>query len=348
MYNRVDYEIVVQDNSDSDEILHYIEQLNDSRIKYKRIPERINSVINMNLAVEAATGKFVTMIGDDDYVLPELFEALDIMEKKDLDCISPNHYDAFLWNVDNDKSLGTYITFPKTYRYSRFHPKDELTKFLRNGLISYQSFKLPKLYHGLVRRDKLEIIKKKTGHIIGGLSPDIYLAVGLSFIIDKCEMCYFPLTIQGISPSSTAYAGMHGTHKGNLSQAPHLYKRGEYKWNERIPKVYSVETIWADSALCAIEEISEDSKLWIELFNKNYFDTVFHLNNSNIKKFFPAEFKNHPLSCKCGYKFLYRKYKSKFRSLMWRIHGRKKYVGTKGWDGVYERVSKEYTIREAE
>lgn len=336
-------EIIIQDNSDSHDIDNYINSLNDNRIVYNRVPKRINSVLNMNQAVELASGKYVTMIGDDDFVLPTLYAAVEIMEIEGYDCLSPRHYDAFLWDShQSDREYGTYIRYPQKDKIITVDPLAELAQCLKRGLISYQSYNLPKLYHGVVKRERLKEIQERTGHTIGGLSPDIYLAVSLSFTVKSCAVCYYPLTIQGISPTSTAYAGMHGTHKGRLEDAPHLYERGEYHWNPLIPKVYSVETIWADSALCAIMENSKNPSEWVELFNQQYFDSVFYVNNYSLKSQFPYEFDVHSFNLIQGSRYLLGKYKSKFRSLLWRIHGREKYAHLLGWSGVMEVIKKKY------
>jgi hypothetical protein len=38
-----------------------------------------------------------------------------------------------------------------------------------------------------------------------------------------------------------------------LEDAPHLRDRGEYHWSEAIPRVYTLETLWADSGIAALQ-----------------------------------------------------------------------------------------------
>ena len=42
---------------------------------------------------------------------------------------------------------------------------------------------------------------------------------------------------------------------GKLEDAPHFRGHESYEWDSRIPKFYSVETIWGDSALAAVKSI---------------------------------------------------------------------------------------------
>ena len=73
----------------------------------------------------------------------------------------------------------------------------EVEKLMKTGAQNYMELNLPKLYHGIVKRKYLNLIKEKTGNFIGGLSPDIYLAVALSTLIKKIIKIDYPLTIFG-------------------------------------------------------------------------------------------------------------------------------------------------------
>ena len=64
-FDEQDFELIIQDNSDTTRILDYLKKNQDSRLKYNYLPERINSVKNMDYAISMAK-EYITMIGDDD------------------------------------------------------------------------------------------------------------------------------------------------------------------------------------------------------------------------------------------------------------------------------------------
>src|SRR6266487_3404385 len=72
-----DLEVVVQDNSDSDELGRSLqEQFTDERLRYAYEGGRMSVVENCNRALSRATGEYVTLLGDDDGVNPEIIDAV--------------------------------------------------------------------------------------------------------------------------------------------------------------------------------------------------------------------------------------------------------------------------------
>ena len=67
--NSAELEIVIQDNTDSNEdFLVFLKELNDSRIKYFHSTDFMNTATNSDLAVLNSTGEYLCYIGDDDCV----------------------------------------------------------------------------------------------------------------------------------------------------------------------------------------------------------------------------------------------------------------------------------------
>ena len=80
----------------------------------------------------------------------------------------------------------------------------------------------------------------------------------LSFLTKSFIVVDYPFTIGGICKSSTTAQGMTGGHRGELKTAPHLHLRGNYVWDKRIPQYYSVESIWAESAIKGFVELDNE------------------------------------------------------------------------------------------
>jgi glycosyltransferase involved in cell wall biosynthesis len=269
-FDEQDFELIIQDNSDTTRILDYVKKNKDTRLKYHYTPERINSLINMDYAISLATGKYITMIGDDDTVLPNIFDVVKYANKFGYDSISQKNVVPYFWpNSLEAGSSGKLHLNQFSFQKNMPDVNKNLNLFLKNGMIDYLSFDFPKVYHGLVSKNVLDKIKNKTGHYFGGLSPDIYAAMSLSFFTKRFIVIDYPFSVGGICKSSTTAQGITGGHRGELKTAPHLYKRGNYIWDKRIPRYYSVESIWAESAFKGF--IESGNELLLKDFRFPYF-----------------------------------------------------------------------------
>ncbi|EGF59391.1 glycosyltransferase, group 2 family protein [Bacteroides fluxus YIT 12057] len=259
-HDNKNFELVIQDNSDSNKVEKFVAEIDDSRLLYNHVIGRINSVTNMDYALSMATGEYVVMIGDDDTVLSCIFDVAVWAKDNGYLCVSPSYQLKYSWPDKLIGESGTLLWRKGTLKTKTLNGEKQLKRLLKNGIINYSSYLLPKVYHGIVKNDILQKIKKITGHYIGGLSPDIYLAVAASILCREYVVIDYPITVAGACPRSSTAESHKGGHRGELSSAPHLFGR-QYHWDRRIPELYSVETIWAESALKAIIELKRSDLL---------------------------------------------------------------------------------------
>jgi glycosyltransferase involved in cell wall biosynthesis len=76
-------EIIVSDNASSEDYSGYISSLGDRRIKYLRSERTLSVTENWNVALNAARGEYVLMLGDDDALVPELLRQLRAIIEKE-------------------------------------------------------------------------------------------------------------------------------------------------------------------------------------------------------------------------------------------------------------------------
>jgi len=292
-FDEQDFELIVQDNSDTTRILDYIKNNQDSRLKYHYTPERVNSVINLDYAISLATGKYIVMIGDDDTVLPTIFNVVQYANKFGYDAISQKNVIPYFW----PNSLGAGSSGELHLKqFSSQKKMPDLNKnvnlFLKNGMIDYLAFDFPKVYHGIVSKNVLDKVKNKTGHYFGGLSPDIYAAMSLSFFTERFIVIDYPFTIGGVCKISSTAEAMTGRHIGELKTAPHLHLRGNYIWDKRIPQYYSVESIWAESAIKSFVEL--DNEFMLKDLRFSYFVLFALWRGKGIRKLIIKKVLNSP------------------------------------------------------
>ncbi|OED98590.1 glycosyltransferase [Vibrio breoganii] len=263
-------EIVIQDNNESDEISeHFLEDIENGRVVYNNNPVSLSFVDNFEEAVSLASGVFVTVIGDDDFINPEIIDILEIAKENDIEAIIPANCLYYLWpdsgikhkNIDNLK-VGNGLFSIKEFSGSitKVDPRQELEKLLAKGGLNYLDTMMPKLYHGIVSRKLLDTIRDKECRLFEGLTPDIYISCLISVYAKNVYHFDYPLTIPGGCRKSGSVASSTGGHVGKLEDAPHFKNRGEYSWSKLVPAFYSVETIWADSAFAAVKK--SDPKLY--------------------------------------------------------------------------------------
>src|SRR5476651_2791644 len=71
-----DFELIVSDDSSSDEIASYVASLGDSRIRYRRNPKNFGIAMNNYAAFSEAKGKYIASLHDDDAWEPGFLDAL--------------------------------------------------------------------------------------------------------------------------------------------------------------------------------------------------------------------------------------------------------------------------------
>jgi glycosyltransferase involved in cell wall biosynthesis len=271
------FELVIHDNSDEDTLGKYIsDNLNDLRIVYKHDNSDLSTVHNANKAIELSNGDYLCMIGDDDGINPEIFLLVEWMSQNNIQSAKTSLAIMYRWPDaceilhDYKGHFGNLEIYDFNGAIESCSVKKELNILLETGCQNYLERNLPKLYHGIVSRNKLVEIKSSIGKYTGGLSPDIYWVICLSKLIDKIIFIDYPLTIPGTSIA--ALDRSHVKEIFELHDAPHFRARGKYEWSNVIPRFYCAENIWADSAYAALVDnkmTSEQSK-----FNLLYLSSV--------------------------------------------------------------------------
>ena len=88
------------------------------------------------------------------------------------------------------------------------------------------------------------------------------MATALALVCKRVLRVDYPITISGICPTSGSTDSATGKHTGKLENAPHFRGHINYQWDNKIPAFYSVETIWAETYIKALNDFK-----CIELIN---------------------------------------------------------------------------------
>lgn len=272
-FSNRDFELVIQDNSDDNrEILEYLSKGAYDFVAYHYDPSPLSMSENSELAVQHAQGRYICFMGDDDLLSEKLVDFVAYMEQKDIDSaifqLAQYNWPGVVHKAHRFPNLVIYA-FDGQMR--RINVKREYRRLLRTGAVSLEH--MPQLYHGVVRRTVLDQVYAACGTYFPGPSPDMAVSVALSQFVKKHVRFNVPLISSGASPKSSAGLGARHMHKGELKSVSFLPKDIEEKWDERIPRVWTGPTIYAQSTFEALKASGREKD--IGRFNFTYFLAFF-------------------------------------------------------------------------
>jgi len=253
--NHQSLELIIIDNSDSTKLEKLIENITDKRLVYHYNNNPLSMVHNFNLSMKYVNGKYVCFIGDDDGINTETMKIVEWANENNLDAIIPSNPVTYSW--PSPKNNGEMIIYPFDRKIVKEDVKKNLNLFFKSGAIYYRDYGLPKVYHGVVKKEYFDKVFDKLGYYFGGLSPDIFASIAISTFHPKNVVSIdYPMTIAGTSYESDQTHETDEAKNMQLNNAPHFKNRGPYKWSKYVPSVYSVSSIWAESGIHALEDLS--------------------------------------------------------------------------------------------
>lgn len=207
---RTDVEFVFVDNSDDPAIMDdfLAPRLADPRIRYVRSGPTVRSMVdNWETAIEAATGRWISFIGDDDYIDPDLALLIEKIEAAivGVEAIDWNKLN-YTWPYDGKRSLSNPV-----YLRSEVHEAPK-------ALLMERAFRWQHardvlgcgfgIYHGAVSRDLMQRIKSvsKTNRYFEHPVVDYDSIFKIIMHGNRFVHCRRPLSVMGVCPLSNSAA----------------------------------------------------------------------------------------------------------------------------------------------
>lgn len=250
--NKSEIELIIQDNSDDNTVIKdYLLKSKYFSLKYFYTSNKISMVENTELAIVNASGKYFIFIGDDDIVNPKIVEIVQYMDKNLIYCliypIANYFYKDVIFNKEYGFNKPATLSFNKEIScyFISLNTKDEIARVADSGAIYILD--LPRLYHGIVKKEIIYQIKNTFGKFVPGPCPDMTLSTSLALILEKFHKINIPLSVAGNSSISEGGKGPTNQHIVKLEDKDWLNQNDILDWNENIPRIFSRETIWAQS-----------------------------------------------------------------------------------------------------
>jgi hypothetical protein len=260
------FELVLHDNSDTDSLGSAIAAMNDRRIVYIHTSDKLNMHSNFSRAIDAAKGLFVCGLGDDDGIMiDDTIQLLAFAQTEGYDAVLTGKHSFqwpglrhWLWGDQSGKL--SIVAVANQQAIVELDPLQELGKVFDDGTVSGLG-KMPRLYHGFVTLQLMRELRERSGSYFPGGSPDMANAVGLSLLAKR--LLYSPngFVISGHSAKSGGGTGAAGRHHGQLKDQKQLPAAILRSWDTRIPQYWSGHTIYAQSAVAAVQATAPNEKL---------------------------------------------------------------------------------------
>lgn len=254
-------EFVIQDNSDDNsEIKLYLSQFsNNKNIKYFYCTDKLTMSENANLAILNSTGEYVCFIGDDDGLCRNIVDCAKWMKKNEIDSV---------FSRSSFYSWGKMAKLTKNKRaFIKHDAKKEIDRILKKGLILNEA-KIPLLYHGIVKREKLNQIYKIGKTYFPSNPPDIASAISLAFVVENYYEVNTPIIING----SSQMTGGGVIKEGGVVQLKDVLfinEKERENWEKEIPPIWCGSYAWPNSAIKTLRHIGKEDL--IGKLNRNYY-----------------------------------------------------------------------------
>lgn len=261
-----DIEFVVSDTSADGRLesllnTEHKDILGDPRLVYSvnRLPSNLTK--NHNDALDLATGEYVCVIGDDDSITLGAIIAARWAQDNRVPLVSQTVSANYVWpdfraRLTGRKHAGR-LYLPRNIKFATWRrANDDLRAALARGLQGTND--LPRCYHGIVRRDLLNLVKRQSGEYFHGSSPDMSGAVSMGCLLESYVETDLPLTIPGASGGSNSGRSAMNTHKGELDSESQTSVFAEQGWSVGVPRFFSVETVWSHAGLTTLEKLRSE------------------------------------------------------------------------------------------
>jgi glycosyltransferase involved in cell wall biosynthesis len=199
---RQDIELVVSNNFSSDETSKILSEINDSRMRVVSPDIALPMAAHYEFAISKARGDWITILGDDDAVMPYIFESLDkyILNYSNVDIISSARA-YYFWEGCENIYGDLVVAYSSKFKDKIRSTKNDLYKALL-GLRNFTA--MPQLYTtGIIKKSLYEEIKLKcSGYFYYSIIPDIYSAVAICLARNSYLRIEEPLFWTGTSNKS--------------------------------------------------------------------------------------------------------------------------------------------------
>lgn len=218
-------EILVCDNFSRDNTKNVVASFRDLRIRYINPGQRLSMSENWEYAMGHVEADYVTVMGDDDGLIPgAIGDLVSLMHSHSTSILTWKKVE-YCWPNHLVSKLRNYLAIPLRNRLVEMSS----TRTLRH----IYDFKLgyprgPCIYNSMVSLRHIREILARDGRLFQSVSPDVYSSLALASVVDRYLYSSRPFTINGASAHSN---GTSAT-RSNVDQSAFQLFLSEYSADE--------------------------------------------------------------------------------------------------------------------
>ena len=201
-----DYEILICDNSDpaaATQVAEIVAASASHRVRHLPAERPLAMSANWERGLAEARGEYVTVLGDDDGLMPYALRELDRLAASTGAKAIRWQRGIYTWptiGIEGEASL-LIITMSRTI--TEVEGRSQIAKVIRfeDGTDS-----LPMIYCSVIHRDLIEKHRQAAGRVFLNVYPDIYSGFGFAYLGGTYLSISTPMNIAGLSHASNGVA----------------------------------------------------------------------------------------------------------------------------------------------
>ena len=200
--NYSDIEIIVSDVSATNKLEAIVNDLGDNRIKYYHHAHKLSMRDNWEFAVSKSSGDYVSVIGDDDALMPDGFlfakKVIEHLRPPAIKCTCPIYKWPDYPLISRANSI--FLKLPTNLLHVN-NPRVILEKAynFKNKIGTG-----PGIYHGLISRDFLNNNFKRRGRYFVDEIPDLDSGLATLLYADNFIITKYPIFLSGACSASNS------------------------------------------------------------------------------------------------------------------------------------------------
>lgn len=203
-----DYEnlnIIVSDNFSQDNTKDVVNSFLDPRIKYINTGKRISMSHNWEFALNHVTDGWVTIVGDDDGLLPGALNKVASIIKETRCRAITSRWCYYYW-PNSGVVEENLLIIPLSSGFEIRNGREWLSKLMHGNAV-YPD--LPCLYTGgFADISIINRARETGGRFFLSMNPDVYSAIALASVLENYVMLNEPIAVAGISSHSNGTSSL--------------------------------------------------------------------------------------------------------------------------------------------
>jgi glycosyltransferase involved in cell wall biosynthesis len=240
-----DYEIIVCDNCSSPATRAVVEASGSSRVRCVRSDRPLAMSANWELAVSHARGEYVTVLGDDDGLMPFALRELDALARRHGAAAIHWHRGLYTWPtmaVPDDANL---LRIPLDRCAAEHDGRSRIASVIRFETVPDT---LPMIYNAIIRRDLIERHRRIAGPLFPNLYPDVYSGFAFAYLAGKYLSVGIPMNLAGLSGKSNGVSFLQVKEENPIrSEYLRLHAEAGFVPHRTVPDLRLVPIHCADS-----------------------------------------------------------------------------------------------------